>query len=111
MGRARCLGTERSRERWVSPLLPAFARGPDLKTARGIPIDNRLLGVIRVRRWCGALRSGTRLAGLRLTQERARSRYRGEEHFNLLLDKARELQRRHGLDGDVHLLVDLQKQS
>ena len=47
----------------------------------------------------------------RLTQERARSRYRREEHFNSFVDRARERRRRHGLDGDVHLLADLHEQS
>ncbi|KAL8787606.1 MAG: hypothetical protein Q9195_007694 [Heterodermia aff. obscurata] len=47
----------------------------------------------------------------RWTQERARSRYRREEHFNMFLDRTRKRRRKYGLDGDVHLLVDLHKQS
>ena len=47
----------------------------------------------------------------RLNQERARNRYRREEHFSLFLDRARERRRTHGLDGEVHFLADLHKQS
>lgn len=48
--------------------------------------------------------------GFRASQVRVRSRYR-QGQFGAFVDEVRERRRRHKLDGDVHLLVNLQKQS
>ena len=48
--------------------------------------------------------------GFRASQVRVRSCYR-KGQFSAFVDEVRERRRRHGLDGDVQLLVNLQKQS